>query len=57
MMTTRYSVRNYDHAGHPLRRRVKVSAMPLLSRQPLGDLQLFAMTFAAGFLAFYGFLS
>ena len=57
MMTTRYSVRTYDHAGHPLRRRVKISAKPLLSREPLGDLQLFAMAFSAGFLAFYGFLS
>lgn len=54
---TRYRTVMYKSAGHPLRRRVTVATMPLLSREPLGDLQLFAMAFAAGFLAFYGFLS
>lgn len=56
-MTMRYAVRTYAKTGHPLRRQVRVERTPLLSREPLGDLQLFAMTFAAGFLAFFGFLS
>lgn len=56
-MMTQHNVRTYDTAGHPLRRAIRPSRLPLLSREPLSDLQLFAMTFAAGFLAFYGFLS
>ncbi len=55
-MMMRYTVRNYATAGHPLRRTIRMAPAPLLSREPLGDLQLFAMTFVAGFLAFYGML-
>ncbi len=45
------------NAGHPLRRALPPAKAMLFSREPLGDLQLFAMAFASGFLAFYGLLS
>ncbi len=56
-MMTRHPVRNYDTVSHPLRREFRFTTKPIFSREPLGDFQLFVMTFAAGFLAFYGFMS
>lgn len=57
MMSTGYLNRTYANEGHPLRRKIPVTQMPLLSREPLRDWQLFVMAFSAGFLAFYGMLS
>ncbi|CAM3050182.1 hypothetical protein SPAN111604_01225 [Sphingomonas antarctica] len=54
---TRHPITPYKSAGHPLRRGFMPVKATLLSREPLNDMQLFVMTFAAGFLAFYGFLS
>lgn len=56
-MMTYHPVVTYKTSGHPLRRAFAPPKFTLLSREPLGDRQLFAMTFAAGFLAFYGLLS
>lgn len=50
-------IRSYDNARHPLRASLPVTRAPLLSREPLGDRQLFLMAFVAGFMAFYGLLS
>jgi hypothetical protein len=46
---------------HPFRATLPVYPVPKSSpastRVPMGDRQLFVMTFIAGFMAFYGFLS
>jgi hypothetical protein len=53
---TRRLVLTNEAARHPFRQRLP---RPVIdeARKSLGDLQLFAMTFTAGFLAFYGMLS
>lgn len=33
------------------------NAAPAIARQPMSDTKLFWLTFCAGFMAFYGFLS
>ena len=53
---TRKLVLTNEAARHPFRQRLPRPVNPVAQR-PLGDLQLFAMTFTAGFLAFYGMLS
>ena len=45
-----------DTARHPFRQRLPRHVSAVTPKE-LGDLQLFAMTFTAGFLAFYGMLS
>jgi hypothetical protein len=46
---------------HPFRATLALcrapSQKPVSKRVPMGDRQLFVMTFIAGFMAFYGFLS
>jgi hypothetical protein len=46
---------------HPFRATLPVYRAPIekpvSKRVPMGDRQLFVMTFIAGFMAFYGFLS
>ncbi|MBA3898072.1 MAG: hypothetical protein H0X36_13270 [Sphingomonadaceae bacterium] len=44
-------------ARHPLRRMLPPPPPLVLPKgEPMGDRQLFLLTFCAGFLAFYGFL-
>jgi hypothetical protein len=42
---------------HPFRASLPVYRAPMAVRESLSDKQLFVMTFIAGFMAFYGFLS
>lgn len=45
-------------ARHPLRRSFpRALTLPLPDGEPIGDLKLFALTFASGFVAFLAFLS
>jgi hypothetical protein len=53
---TRRLVLTNEAARHPFRQRLP-RPVTAVARKELGDLQLFAMTFSAGFLAFYGMLT